>query len=225
MIGIAISYAHAYHLLMHINDSDFRPLHRAAVLKTVDVVDTVTLPDLDRPTPCAGWNLADLLAHMTVQHRGFAAAARGCGDVADVWRPESVRADLLADPSATYAAAARDVLDAFAATGASEATFALPDFGPGATFPRTVAMDFHFIDYVVHGWDVAATLGLTYQLPTEVVTAAMPLALFVPDGDYRTTAGASFGPAVAADGPDDFARLLAHLGRRPDWSVPSTRIA
>jgi uncharacterized protein (TIGR03086 family) len=217
MIGIAISYATAYYLRMPTITSDFRPLHRAAVLKTVDVVDTVTPRDLDRPTPCAGWNLADLLTHMTAQHRGFAAAARGFGAAQDAWRPEAVRADIVADPGATHAAAARDALAAFAAAGASEATFALPDFGPGATFPGAVAMDFHFIDYVVHGWDVAATLGVEYRLPAEVVTAAMPLALFVPDGDYRTNAGAPFGPAVEADGADDLARILAHLGRRPDW--------
>lgn len=32
---------------------------------------------MSRPTPCAGWSLRDLLARMTVQHRGFAAAAAG----------------------------------------------------------------------------------------------------------------------------------------------------
>ena len=64
---------------------DVRPHHRTAVTASVDVVNAVTLDDLDRPTPCAGWNLADLLAHMTVQHYGFAAAARGNGaDLATV---------------------------------------------------------------------------------------------------------------------------------------------
>jgi uncharacterized protein (TIGR03086 family) len=202
----------------------FRPLHRAAVLKSIDVVDTVSPRDLDRPTPCAAWTLADLLAHMTVQHRGFAAAARGLGPDEDIWQPESVLASVSADPARTYAAAARDVLDAFAADGTSEATFALPDFGPGATFPGAVAMDFHFIDYVVHGWDVAATLGAPYELPGEVVTAALRLAMFVPDGEYRASERAPFGPAVEA-GTNDFDRILAHLGRQPDWAATDARIA
>src|ERR1700712_1472683 len=101
----------------------FRPHHRSAVLKSVDVVDTVGIEDLNRPTPCSGWNLADLLAHMTIQHRGFAAAARGSGADPDVWRPENVRSAVIADPRGTYAEAARDVLDAFGADGTSEATF------------------------------------------------------------------------------------------------------
>jgi len=104
-------------------------------------------------------------------------------------------------------------------------TFALPDFGPGATFPGAVAMDFHFIDYVVHGWDVAATLGAPYALPDDVVAAALPLAMFVPDGDYRAIDGAPFGPAVEAAGTDDFERILRHLGRRPDWASTGARIA
>ena len=54
-------------------------MHRTVVLASVDVVSAVTTDDLSRPTPCAGWNLSDLLTHMTVQHRGFAAAAHGLG--------------------------------------------------------------------------------------------------------------------------------------------------
>jgi uncharacterized protein (TIGR03086 family) len=203
---------------MPTNTEYFRPLHHTAVQQTIDLVDTVAPKDLDRPTPCAGWTLLDLLAHMTVQHRGFAAAARGFGADEDTWRAESVRATVSTDPADTYAAAARDVLAAFAADGTAEATFALPEFGPGATFPGTVAMDFHFIDYVVHGWDVAAALGVPYELPAEVVTAAMPLALFVPDGDYRAIESAPFGPALDG-GTDDFGRILAHLGRRQDWAA------
>jgi uncharacterized protein (TIGR03086 family) len=217
MVGLAISYACAYDMHMPTDTTDLRPLHRIAVLTSIDVVNAVRQVDLSRPTPCAGWALLDLLTHMTVQHVGFAAAARGSGADESVWRPETVRESVIDDPAGSYAAAAHDVLDAFAAAGAPEATFALPDFGRGATFPGVIAMGFHFIDYVVHGWDVAACLGAPYQLPAEVVGAAMPLAMFVPDGDYRTIDGAPFGPAVEG-GSDDLGRILAHLGRRPDWA-------
>jgi gas vesicle protein len=40
-------------------------------------VTQLTPADLTRPTPCAGWTLHGLLAHMTTQHYGFAAAAAG----------------------------------------------------------------------------------------------------------------------------------------------------
>jgi uncharacterized protein (TIGR03086 family) len=88
-----------------------------------------------------------------------------------------------------------------------------------ATFPGALAIGFHFVDYVAHGWDVARTLGATFDLPAGVVTAALPLVLAVPDGDYRATPGAAFGPAVAAgEGAPDLDRILSHLGRSPRWT-------
>ncbi|OMC30531.1 TIGR03086 family protein [Mycobacterium sp. GA-1841] len=198
-------------------DTDLRPLHRVAVLCSVDLVDGVGLSDLDRPTPCAGWLLSDLLAHMTVQHRGFAAAARGHGDDEAVWNVESVADAVRADPAGTYAAAAHDVLDAFAADGVTDATFALPEFGPNATFPGALAIGFHFVDYAVHGWDVAASLGTHYHLPADVVAAVLPLVLAIPDGDFRGSPAAPFGRAIDASAATDFEKVLLHLGRTPQW--------
>src|SRR6185312_1777413 len=154
MIGIALSYAAAYYQRMPTKSPDILHFHRTAVLKSIDVVDSVRLSDLDRTTPCEGWNLADLLAHMTVQHRGFAAAARGLGADPDVWRVETVLEAVKSDPRGEYAKAAHDALEAFAADGTADASFALPEFGDGAVFPAAMAIGFHFVDYVVHGWDV-----------------------------------------------------------------------
>jgi uncharacterized protein (TIGR03086 family) len=199
---------------MHIDN------HRIAVLESVDLVGTVTPADLDRPTPCKGWNLADLLSHMTAQHRGFAAAARGRGADLDAWRMDSVADAVRSDPARTYADAARDVLDAFAAEGAVDAPFALPEFGENAVFPGAIAMGFHFVDYVVHGWDVAASLGVDYDVPAEVLAAALPLVLAVPDGDVRLLDNVPFDAALEpVDGAGDLDRILRHLGRRPDWSM------
>ena len=202
--------------------ADVRPLHRTAVLASVDVVGAVTANDLSRPTPCAGWSLADLLAHMTVQHHGFAAAARGAGAEPAVWEAANMSDAVAADPVGTYAAAAADVLDAFAADGVLDAAFALPEFGPGATFPGALAIGFHFVDYVVHGWDVARAIDAPFELPADVVAAVLPFVLAVPDGEYRTIAGAPFGPAVAThDAATDFDRILSQLGRSPQWIPPT----
>ncbi|BDY30198.1 TIGR03086 family metal-binding protein [Mycolicibacterium mageritense] len=202
-------------------EADIRTHHRTAVLRSIELVDTVQPDDLARPTPCSDWTLADLLTHMTVQHRGFAAAARGNGADDAVWRPETVADAVRADPAGAYAAAARDVLDAFAAEGVPEATFALPEFGPGATFPGAMAIGFHFVDYVAHGWDVAAALGVPYDLPADVVAAVLPLVMAIPDGDIRDAANSPFAHAVNTAATTDFDRLLAHLGRRPDWRQPN----
>ena len=198
----------------------FDAQHRTAVLASVDLIDTVTPDDLRLTSPCAGWTLGDLLAHMTVQHHGFAAAAHGAGADPTVWRVENVVDTVTADPAGAYAAAANDVLEAFTADGIDEAAFALPEFGPDAVFPGAMAMGFHFVDYVVHGWDVATALGVPYGLPADVIDAVLPLVLAVPDGDFRSEDGSPFAPAVEASGADDFGRILRHLGRRPDWARP-----
>lgn len=205
---------------MHIIETDLRPFHRVSVLRSIEAVDAVRTSDLDRPTPCAEWTLADLLAHMTVQHRGFAAAARGHGADESVWDVATVADAVRADPVGAYTAAAHDVLEAFAADGITEATFALPEFGPEATFPGALAIGFHLVDYAVHGWDVAASLGTPYDLPDDVVAAVLPLVMAIPDGDFRDTAASPFNRAVDASGATDFDRILAHLGRRPDWRQP-----
>ena len=116
-----------------------------------------------------------------------------------------------------YAASATDALDAFGVEGVLDACFALPEFGPGVTFPGARAIGFHFVDYVVHGWDVARSLGVAFELPSEVVAAVLPLALAVPGGDRRG-AGKPFMPAVTGNGAaGDLDRILGHLGRSPAW--------
>lgn len=203
---------------------DVRPLHRIAVLASVDVVAAVAPEDLRRSTPCAGWDLADLLAHMTAQHRGFAAAARGRGADLAVWEPAAAADAVAADPAGTYAAAAAEVIEAFAADGVLDAMFTLPEFGPGAAFPGALAIGFHFVDYVVHGWDVARTIGAPFDPPPDVVAAALPLALLVPGGSARTAHGAPFGPVVATtDAVSDLDRTLSYLGRSPAWAPAISR--
>ncbi len=191
------------------------------MLASVDVVSTVTVDDLSKTTPCAGWNLADLLTHMTVQHRGFAAAARGRGGDRAVWQTGTVGDAVAADPAGTYAAAASDVIEAFAGPDVLDAPFVLPELGGDAAFPGAMAIGFHYIDYVVHGWDVARTVGRPFELPADVLAGAVPLALLVPDGDFRAVDKAPFGPAISTHTPtDDLDRILAHLGRSPQWQPP-----
>lgn len=203
------------HMLTNI---DVRPHHRTAVETSVRIVSTVTSADLGRPTPCAGWDLGDLLVHMTVQHRGFAAAARGRGADHGMWDPATVADAVRSRPADSYRAAAEDVVAAFAADGVLDAPFALPEFGSDATFPGAMAIQFHFVDYVVHGWDVARASGLSFDIPADVVSVAAPIAFAVPDGEIRSADNSPFAPALPAsqDG-NELDRMLRHLGRSPDW--------
>ena len=95
-----------------------------------------------------------------------------------------------------------------------------PEFGPDAVVPGATAIGFHFVDYVVHGWDVARSIDVPFALPTDVVSAVLPLALGVPDGDFRAAPGSPFSSALApTDGASDLDRILRHLGRSPAWTA------
>ncbi|MBW8486636.1 TIGR03086 family metal-binding protein [Actinomadura parmotrematis] len=192
--------------------ADPRPLDARAVRTCAALVAAAGSADPALPTPCAGWTLADLVGHLTAQHRGFAAAARGDGADLAHW---AVR------PGDDHAAAAEDVIAAFADDGVLDRDLDLPEFGPGARFPGALAVSFHFIDYVVHGWDVARTLGLPYTLDDDLAAPALEVALAVPGGDFRTAPGAAFAPERPAEpGAGALDRILAHLGRSPGWTAP-----
>ncbi|TDD13116.1 TIGR03086 family protein [Kribbella turkmenica] len=189
---------------------DYVSLDAHAVRAGIDLVTRATADDLTKPTPCRSWTLYGLLAHMATQHYGFAAASRGDEDEAG-WK---VR-DLGDDPVKAYVESAEHVLTAFAEDGVADRTFPLVEFG--TSFPGAQAISFHFIDYVVHSWDVARTLGLPVDFTPEVLDAAKAVAELVPAGDFRLTPGSPFGPAVPWSGTDPLDRIVAHLGRNPEW--------
>lgn len=122
--------------------TDFRDQHARAVRASVAIVSRVSRDDLERPTPCRDWTLAELLAHMTVQHDGFAAAAAGNGGDPSLWTV----GPLDPDPVGAYAAAADRVVQAFAEDGVLDREFALPEISPLTTFPGSQAIAFHLVD-------------------------------------------------------------------------------
>ncbi|HEX5254214.1 MAG TPA: TIGR03086 family metal-binding protein [Mycobacterium sp.] len=198
-----------------------RTHHRTAVKATIEIVQGISTSDLERPTPCSDWNLLELLAHMTAQHRGFAAAAHRAGGDPAVWETSAVIDAVAADPAGSYVAAACELLTAIAEDETLAVPFELPDFGPGAVFPFEQAIGFHFVDYVVHGWDVARAVRIAFELPDDVIDAALLIGLQVPSGDFRNSASAPFGPALdqVPDGTG-LDCLLRHLGRSPTWATP-----
>jgi uncharacterized protein (TIGR03086 family) len=200
---------------MHMNinsGTDIVALDAQAVTESVRLVEQATAADLARPTPCPDWTLHGLLRHMATQHYGFAAASSGDGDPAR-WRLRP----LGEDPVAAYRAAAGCVLTAFAADGVLGRKFPLPEIKRGLMFPGPQAVSFHFVDYVVHSWDVAKTLGLAVRFDPALLEVALTVARAVPGGDARLEPGAAFAPQVTWPGESRLDQIVAILGRSPDW--------
>ncbi|MDG4765025.1 TIGR03086 family metal-binding protein [Solwaraspora sp. WMMD406] len=193
---------------------DVVKLNRRAVSVSADIVAAFGDDALAAPTPCAQWDVRRLLAHMTAQHNGFAAAARGAGSDDAVWAEEP-----LDDPRDAYGASAQRVLAAFDEPGVLDRMFVLPEIRRDSGFPGRMAIAFHLLDYLVHGWDVGAAVGAPPAFDDELVAAGLEVTRrFVPDGPARSLPGAAFAPPVPpVAGWSDQERLLALLGRSPSW--------
>lgn len=186
-------------------------LHAWATVVVQARVAEAAPADLDRPTPCAGWNLDGLLAHMVGQDHGFAAATQ-----ADLPASAFAPRPLASSPAAEHAAAGAAVVTAFAVADPAREVL-LSDLGLRVPLATSVGM--HLLDTLVHGWDVAASLGRPVRYPGPLVAVALRAAERVPRDPAREQQGAAFAPALP-DGDsagDPWHRVLLLLGRDPGW--------
>ena len=162
------------------------------------VLAHVSDDDLDAPTPCIGWTVADLVAHVVVGNEW--AAERMGGALIDL--PDG-------DRVARHRAAAVQAVAAFSAPGWQQRTVELP-FGE---LPAPVYAAIRAGDVYVHAWDLATAIGADTDLDPdlgEAIHAATAPALS-PElrGDGRP-----FGPEQPCP-PDRTTadRLAAFMGR------------
>ncbi|MFI7602491.1 TIGR03086 family metal-binding protein [Actinoplanes sp. NPDC049681] len=183
--------------------------------RSIRIVAAIRDDQWEEPTPCAGWTVAQLIDHMIRENRGFAAAARG-----ERTGPADWQTPVGADRRAEYAASARAAIAAFAADGALSRTVWLPLIRDGIHLPARQALGFHLLDYLVHSWDVATAIGRPVDAGKDEVATVQDIAeRDVPDGPRRHRSQATFAPArPVPDNASPLHRLLAFLGRDPEWS-------
>jgi uncharacterized protein (TIGR03086 family) len=190
---------------------ELRRLHARATEVVVHLVDEVRDEHLGLPTPCGPWSLRDLLAHMTGQDAGFAAATTGDAGV-EAYLPGP------ATPQA-HRQAAEALVRAFAAADPARPVW-LAEFGRAV--PLTAAVGFHLLDTLVHGWDVAVAVGLPLHYDDELAATGLAQAEAVPDGPLRDAPGAAFAHALPiGPGASRWYRTLALTGRDPHWTAPA----
>ncbi|SCF58758.1 TIGR03086 family metal-binding protein [Streptomyces sp. Ncost-T10-10d] len=188
---------------------DIRELDRRALATLGAVIAQIGPDHLRLPTPCADWTLHGLLRHQVSENLGFAAAAAGVTGDLLVWD----QGDLGGDPYQAYLDSADTMTKAFA-EDVLDHSLQIREFG---FFPGRVALGMHVLDCVVHGWDIAQTIGVAFDPGADLVHYSLEVAALIPTGaPSGDRPRAAFAPAVeiSASSPD-LERLLGLVGRRP----------
>jgi uncharacterized protein (TIGR03086 family) len=175
-----------------------------ALQGTLAVLTKVRPEDLDKPTPCASWDVRALVNNFVGTARWWAAIICEDGDV--------IEADYAAgDFVAAYEESIETAVTAFGADGALAKTIRLP-FGE---FPGTVLLSLAMMEQFTHGWDLARATGQPMDLDPGLAAGLLSQARLAITDAYRGPDGqALFGPAreaPAGAGPAD--QLAAFLGR------------
>jgi uncharacterized protein (TIGR03086 family) len=159
-------------------------------------------PDhLDCPTPCAGWTLGRLLAHMEDALDAFTEAAAGRVEVEPVAGTSS-RVEALREKACA-------LLGAWAAARPASGRVEVGDLGLDAPLLVATAA----LEITVHGWDVGQTTGRRTRIPDDLAGRLLPIAHHVIDPVDRGPRFADPRPTPAEAASD--VRLLSWTGRAP----------
>lgn len=179
-----------------------------ALTYTGAALSAATTADLRSPTPCDGWDLGRLLAHMEESLDAFAELASG--DLALV--PEPGRSPgVPPDPDADRVARIRTKACGLLHTWQDRAD--LTEGGETShvhdrSAPTALLLGAAALEITVHGWDVHESLGVDRPIPDSLAGALMPLAPAVLDPRHFAT------PLAVPAGADGATTLLGLLGRR-----------
>ena len=170
------------------------------------VVTRLADDDWTRPTPCAGWDARDLLGHLATSVNVAISIMEGTQPVwPDVTRPGDLVHD---DPVAFWHGTATQAQDALGKANLADKL----DSPLGSTVADALAIP--VIDLYIHAWDLGVVLGVTIDIPADVIDYAHKHLDPVPDEMLRGPDRA-FGPKIQPPaGATPTEQLIAWTGRR-----------
>ncbi|UOZ10312.1 TIGR03086 family metal-binding protein [Amycolatopsis sp. WQ 127309] len=168
--------------------------------------------DWSAPTPCADWNITQVLQHAAADQLGYAAFITG--EPGPDFNPFAPSGTLTESPSA-YLEPKLAAAEAAFATITPDAT-AVPTPLPQGALPAPVAVGAAALDATVHAWDIATATGRKSLLTNELAEALLPVAKELAE----PLRGFAYAPALPALTEDDaVSTLLRYLGRNPHWTA------
>jgi uncharacterized protein (TIGR03086 family) len=181
-------------------------LYVTAMTGTSRYIDGVSADQLHAATPCAEWDVKQVVNHIVGENLWAAELLQG-KTIAQVG--SRLDGDLTGDdPAAAYRRSVRIATDAVSAPGAMQATCHL-SFGDFSGSDYVAQL---FMDTLIHGWDIATATGQDTRLDPQLVAVCLPIAQ-----QFTTMARGSgaFGDELpVSSDADPQTRLLAIVGRR-----------
>jgi len=163
----------------------------------------VTELDWTADTPCDGWDVRTLVAHVVT---GEALVTRVLRD-AGAWESQADPSILGLNPMATWRGTVLAALESASTDGVLDA---LHPHAVGE-LPGGVIIGFRVTENLVHGWDLARSCGADVELPETL--AERCLDFWLPLADLDALAGHFGSKVMPPDGASAGVRLLSLLGR------------
>ena len=169
------------------------------------VLSRVTPAQLDQPTPCASWDVRQLINHLVGGSFMFATTTTGAEP-----GPEATADHAAGDFTAAYDDGTARAIAAFSRPGVLDETLHLP-FGD---FPGAAWMNIATMDTFTHAWDLAKATGQDADLDPELAAQLLDTARASIPASFRGDEGAPFAAERdAGPGATNADRLAAFLGR------------
>src|SRR3954453_15768062 len=178
------------------------------------VVAAVRDDQLGAPTPCAGTSVAALLDHV----HGLSVGMRMAAEKTPADAPPSASADAL---PADWRERIPQELDALVAAWQRPTAWEGSTRAGGVELPAPIMGVVALNEVLVHGWDLAVSVGEPYAADAASVRACLDHALRFA-ATMPEARDSIYGPVVPV--PDDapeWHRLLGLTGRDPAWAPPS----
>jgi uncharacterized protein (TIGR03086 family) len=186
---------------------DVLDLHRRALAEFGRRVHAVRADQWGCPTPCADWEVRNLVNHLVAEQLWVPPLLAG-KRVADLGAGFAAGDVLGGDPVAAWDAASSAAAAAFAEPGALERVVHLSYADrPGEEYAREM-----IFDLVVHSWDLARGISADESLDPGLVEGVY--SSIEPDTDLAATGLFDEPVPVPADA-DEQTRLIAFTGRQP----------
>lgn len=189
-------------------NADMGALHERALRQAAAVVAGVRHEHLHARTPCARWDVHDVLNHVIGGNYMYAEIAAGRSVDMSPPYPDLVGAD----PAASYETSRLAVMRSLHEDGALQRMWSLPF----AEVPGPVGRNIHLLELVAHTWDLAHATGQLDRLDPELADAAHGVASLAVPAQVRNQRGDPFAPERSAgSGAGAYERMAAFLGRTP----------